>query len=355
MLRRSASLAEVVVEDDDIEPDSTPPETAPLPRPAPSLARPAHLDTATLLIDPKPANRRGGMESLRAEALQSVISRVEDRRHGGLRDRVAWKRNRIGSRIVLGVVALMAGGLAAYMSVQAGQRPEPVVPEAAAVVAPPMVQVLVAGETIAAGHRLTTASLGWQDWPQDAVRDDFIVQSASPEASTELSGLIARSDILPGEPIRQQKLANGGLSVLATMLSPGMRAVSVTIDAESASGGFVAPSDYVDVVLTRTGPSMQVSDTILRDVRVLAIDTRLGDTTPVAATAEDDATGSAAFANRAIATLELDPKQAEVLINATTMGRLSLVLRASADSATGSGATSAANQSIRLSSPFWTN
>ena len=99
--------------------------------------------------------------------------------------------------------------------------------------------------------------------------------------------------------------------------------MSVTVAAEAASGGFVVPNDHVDVVLTRNSDgNQQMSQTILHNVRVLAINTRLGPTTPRPARAGTGA-GSApenpdVFSNSAIATLELDPNQAEVIINATT-------------------------------------
>jgi pilus assembly protein CpaB len=372
MLRRNVKLAEVVsTEDEEPEPMPEPAESAPveapaaskpllepLPRVPPSLGRPAQLDTTTLRIDPRPVPRRGGMEALRAEALQSVISRVEDRNFGGLRERFNWKRHRIGPRLVLGVIALGAGGLAAYMSVNANTVPPPAPPpEPAVVAAPSMVQVLVASDAIPAGHKVTVASLGWQDWPEAAVRPEYITALGSPEAPTDLSGFVARTDILPGEPIRQEKLVAGGESLLASMLAPGMRAVSATVSAEAASGGFVTPNDRVDVVLTKATATGQASDTILYNVRVLAINTQIGNaapTTPAPEVGSEAAGANATFGPQAIATLELDPLGAEVLINATSAGRLSLVLRPAGDETGPLPAQSAANQAIRLSSPFWT-
>jgi pilus assembly protein CpaB len=114
------------------------------------------------------------------------------------------------------------------------------------------------------------------------------------------------------------------------------------------------------VVLTRSSESSegssksQISDTILRNVRVLAIDTRLGETGTTGGATDPENPRAEIFANDAIATLQLDPKQAEVIINATGAGKLTLVLRAIVDTAEAAVVEErSANQAIRMSSPFW--
>ncbi len=142
------------------------------------------------------------------------------------------------------------------------------------------------------------------------------------------------------------------------MLDTGTRGVSVVVSASSASGGFIVPNDRVDVVLTRSKGDEaggQMSDTILRNVRVLAINTRLGETGTTGAAADPEDPRAEIFANEAIATLQLDPGQSEVIINAATSGRLTLVLRPFVDSSEVAAAEDrSANQAIRVSSPFWT-
>jgi pilus assembly protein CpaB len=148
---------------------------------------------------------------------------------------------------------------------------------------------------------------------------------------------------------------------MSSQIAPGMRGVSATITAESASGGFVQPNDRVDVILTRGQGELQTSEIILRDVRVIAIDTN----TIEGAGGKDEAgtpepevgkDTPAAFVNIALATFELDPARAQVLINATMVGKLSVVLRAAGETPVAAmEGESAANQAIRLSSPFWRN
>jgi pilus assembly protein CpaB len=303
---------------------------------------------------PKPDRRkaeRRGMDALRDEALRNVISKVEDRNFGGLRTRVHWGRGMKPSRIVLLLVAILAGGLAAFLAMQ-HEPAAPSITQVAKVQPEARTQILVATEAIGLGQRLTPQSVSWQDWPQGAVRPEYITIQAQPNAVTDLIGSIARYEIFPGEPIGEQKLARDGQGYLSAVLATGMRGVSVQVSAESASGGFIVPNDHVDVVLT--SPKSQASETILHNARVLAINTRLGETGKTGAPADPTDPHAEIFAGMAIATLELDPTQAEVITNATSQGKLSLVLRPIVDATQADKvAVSPANAAIRLSSPFW--
>ncbi len=268
------------------------------------------------------------------------------------------------SRFILVLVALIAGGVAAYLALQ---RPpdasivEPAVQTATepAVVVKPVAKtrVLVASQAIGMGQRLTPSAMQWQDWPDDAVRPEYITATATPEAITDMSGSIARFEIFPGEPIGHQKLVQATDGYLSAVLQSGMRGVSVSVTPDSASGGFVVPNDRVDVVLTRQTANGQQSETIMRNVRVLAINARLGETgTTGAAPAADPADPSTqVFVNTAIATLELNETQSEMIIDATSAGKLSLALRSLSDAGKGSETEQAANQAIRMTSKFWLN
>lgn len=308
-------------------------------------------------VDRRKTERRG-MDALRAEALRVVISKVEDRNFGGLRSRVQWSRRLPPSRILLLVVAVAAGGLAAFMAVQrTPPLTEALVQPAAEVVQEARVRILAARTEIGVGQRLSPEILEWVDWPEGAVRSEYITVAAEPEAITGMTGAVARFEFFPGEPIRAQKLAQPGDGYLSAVLDGGMRGVSVAVAAAAASGGFVVPNDRVDVVLTRASAAGQSSETILTNVRVLAINARLGEagTTGAPEYGSEDPR-SRMFSDTAIATLELDSTGAELIINATTLGTLALVLRPIVDAAEPSSADEhAANLAIRLSSPFWSN
>ena len=109
-----------------------------------------------------------------------------------------------------------------------------------------------------------------------------------------------------------------------------MRGVSITVNADAASGGFIVPNDHVDVILTRGGGD-GMTETILTNVRVLAINTRLGEVGATGGPADPANPRAEIFGGSAIATLELDPTQAETVINARQLGPLSLSLRSIVD------------------------
>ncbi len=302
-----------------------------------------------------------------ASALRSVERRQQtDRRGtGGLRDNVGWtvaadRGNRVGNRFrikksriyVLGI-AILAGGFAAYLAIHVGQ---PSTPSPAVAAARPASQVLVASQHIAAGQRISAASLAWKAWPEQALQPDYITASAMPAATTDLDSFMARSEFLPGDPIRRQKLTEGAGGFLSAALDKGMRGVSVVVTAESASGGFISPNDHVDVVLTRPSTAGVVnsgphSETILRNVRVLAINTQAVE--PGSLGPSPDQQRGSTFTGQATATLALDPKSADLVVSAAAMGKLSLLLRPAAEADKTAVAQDAANQSIRMSSPFW--
>lgn len=256
------------------------------------------------------------------------------------------------ARIILLLVALIAGGLAAFL-VTRGNRPSaPQQVVTTQVVEEAKAQVLVAKTAIGVGERLTAAALEWQDWPEGAVRPEYVTIAALPDAPADLTGAVARFEFFPGEPIREAKLVRADQGYLSAVLSEGMRGVSVGVSAVSSAGGFVVPNDHVDVVLTTQTAAGERSEVILSNVRVLAIGKRLGEMGATGG-AEDPASQTApvpeTFDRATIATLELTPAQAETLINAATRGQLTLTLRSVVDfndSTVAEGPSN--NQTVRL-------
>jgi len=234
------------------------------------------------------------------------------------------------SRILLVLVALLAGGLAAWLATRSGGDQAPA-PQQAQIVQDTHTKVLVAKTDIGMGERLSDANLDWQDWPDGAVREEYITQRQNPDAMTSMKGAVARAEIFVGEPIRGAKLVQAADGYLSAVLDKGMRGVSISVTADSASGGFIVPNDHVDVILSRQTPEGQQAETLLSNVRVLAINTRLGETGKTGAPDNPEDPKGQVFANTAIATLELDPAQAETVANATQLGKLSLSLRSIVD------------------------
>ncbi|WP_052726407.1 Flp pilus assembly protein CpaB [Devosia epidermidihirudinis] len=254
------------------------------------------------------------------------------------------------ARIILLVVALVAGGLAAFLVTRGGQ-PKTTQVTNTEVVQEAKTKILVAKAPIGMGERLSPATVEWQDWPEGAVRSEYVTISATPEAPEELKGAVARFEFFPGEPIREAKLVRTEQGYLSAVLGEGMRGVSVLVSAESSAGGFVVPNDRVDVLLTSQTSAGERSEVILSNVRVLAIGKRLGEMGASGGGEDPNAASPTpqVFDNTTIATLELNPGQAETLVNASTRGQLALTLRSVIDfKSSGGVAQNGNNQAVRL-------
>jgi pilus assembly protein CpaB len=233
-------------------------------------------------------------------------------------------------RIALLIIALVAGGAAAWLAL--GMRGNPTV---TTIVQPalqaPMQDVLVASADLGQGQALTKDNMRWQSWPESALNPAYIGRSAQPNALEILAGSIVRSRMISGEPIRGEKLVPLNTGFLSAMLPPGKRAVAVRISAENTAGGFILPHDRVDVLHTvakqeeSDGEKESVTRTILKNVAVLAIDQSVDEKN------KDEKNREKVVVVGKTATLELDPGQAEILAAAEATGTLSLSLRSAAD------------------------
>ena len=236
-----------------------------------------------------------------------------------------WKVKRMNrARIVVLTIALGAGGIAAYLASGSDSRPPPTEPVAQL----QTVDVLVAKSDIGLGQTVTPSDMSWQTWPAATASSSFIRRSDRSEAIKEITGSIARSPFIAGEPIREPKLIKvNGSGFMAAILPQGMRATSTEISAETGAGGFILPNDRVDVILTRreknpdpkaTG-DLVIPKIILSNIRVLAIDQ-----------APKEKDGQNSVIGKTV-TLELKPEQVTLLAAARQAGTLSLALRSIAD------------------------
>jgi pilus assembly protein CpaB len=230
------------------------------------------------------------------------------------------------ARLVVLGVALAAGGVAAYIASGHHEAAPP-----AAAPPPPIatVEVLIAKNDLARGQVIGDGDVVWQMWPATAANPSFIKRTDRPDAVHEFSGAIVRISVASGEPIREPSVVFGkGSGFLAAVLPKGMRAVAMDVSPESAAGGFILPDDHVDVVLTRHEKTAGaggladsvVSETILRNIRILAIDQSV-----------EEKAGQKSEIGKT-ATLELTPDQAETLTLARQQGTMSLALRSLVDS-----------------------
>src|SRR4051812_4947543 len=247
------------------------------------------------------------------------------------------------ARIVVLVIALGAGGVAAYLASGYDNKPAPTLPVAEKL---PTVEVLVAKNDIQLGQAVKPEDVLWQSWPAATASSAFIRRDSRPEAQMQIAGSIARVPMMQGEPIREQKLVRAnGSGFMAAILPTGMRAVSTEISAETGAGGFILPNDRVDVLLSKRekqqnggGPPTEIvsSQVVVSNVRVLAIDQ-----------APKEKEGQNAVLGKT-ATLEMTPDDVEVLAKARLSGTLSLALRSIADSKATTVASTADNKLITI-------
>src|SRR6195952_1897137 len=233
-----------------------------------------------------------------------------------------WKVKRMNTaRIVVLPIAVGAGGIAAFLA-SGSDKPDAPAPVAQL----PTVDILVAKSDIGLGQSVKAEDLLWQTWPTSSA-GNFITRVNRADAVKDITGSIARSPFIAGEPIREQKLVKTeGTGFMAAILPSGFRAVSTEISPETGAGGFILPNDHVDVLLSKReknpdskGPDLVSSEIILTNIRVLAIDQ---------APKEKDGTNT--LVGKTV-TLELKPEQAETLGRARQSGTLSLALRSLVD------------------------
>jgi pilus assembly protein CpaB len=227
--------------------------------------------------------------------------------------------------ILLVVVALVLAGFTAFMvrnyldaERAAAQRAMANRPQAAP--APAGVQVLVAKRDLPVGTFLRPEHLRWQVWPEASLSAAYAVEGK--KKIDDYVGSVVRLPVAEGEPITDGRVVSPGNSgFLAAVLRPGYRAVSIPVTMTSSISGFVFPGDHVDVLLTHNLPmpvdggiERRAGGTVLRDIRVLALDQKV-----------DVKPGEAAVPRTA--TIEVTPKQSEVMALVIEMGKLSLSLR----------------------------
>lgn len=216
--------------------------------------------------------------------------------------------------IVLGVAFVAACGAALLVRGMLGGGTPKVEARTAPVIA--MSEVLVASTNLTPGQAVTVDQVRWEKWPTASVDASFITHGTVGSVEEAVKGTVVRSPVLAGQPIVGTALVHADASgFMAAMLTPGMRAVSINVSAESGAGGFILPNDRIDVIQSRKNGDKVSSKTILSNVRVLAVDQTFHQ--------EKDAKTVIGKT----ATLEVTPDQAELLSSAQTGGTLSLSLR----------------------------
>ncbi|MEQ9607232.1 MAG: Flp pilus assembly protein CpaB [Kiloniellaceae bacterium] len=222
--------------------------------------------------------------------------------------------------LIIAALLITAGTTVVARNWISAQRAQPV----AAVQAPPPpqgIKVLVSKVPLPTGSFIQPDQLRWQIWPDDNIPENYLTEE---EATLEkYQGAVVRRGFTAGEPFTPTRvIVPGERGFLAAVMRPGFRAIAVRVNATSGVSGLVFPGDRIDIILThqitdRTGPDpieRRASETVLENVRVLAIDQLV-----------DENAEKPSYADNF--TLEVTPKQAEMLNVVRELGGLSISLR----------------------------
>lgn len=231
----------------------------------------------------------------------------------------------VAALLIAAVTALMArsmfnGASAPQSTAAAAPAPVPAGPK-----------VLVATKALPVGTIITADSVRYQPWPKELIEAAYFQEGDGGASIDSLVGTVVRNAVTAGQPLTQGSLVKpGDRGFLAAALGPGMRAVTVPVSALTGVAGFVFPGDRVDLVLTQNveasaGPPLKVSETIVRNLRVLATDQR--------ATPSIDDKGNSVVSEYKLVTIEATPRIAEKITVAQSIGTISLSLRSLADNA----------------------
>jgi pilus assembly protein CpaB len=256
--------------------------------------------------------------------------------------------------LALGVLTLVAG--LALSLVWFFQRDRSPVAEARTPAPAVQPAILVAARPIRTGVLLRAEDVAWRDVGRNDATVGSLMRGQVHES--EFLGAVARRDFGQGESLVASDFVKPSeRGFLAAVLKPGTRAVSITVDASQSSSGLILPGDRIDVILMQSfgdtaEPSRkEVAETVLVDVRAIAVDQLLSAASKAAPA--DRRLGSIESQLPKTVTLEVTPRQAEVLLVASQLGRLGVSVRALEGSSipvagTGAGPTWASDVSPAL-------
>lgn len=238
-------------------------------------------------------------------------------------------------RIFLFIFAALvaAGGTGFYLFKELG-TPVQAVDMPTVAQAPKTKEVFVPAVELAAGSILRPEQLGRMAVGESVITPEMIV--ADDAGVESLVGSVARQTLPKGVPLARSAIVQPGeRGFLAAVLPQGKRAIAIPIGEVAGISGLILPGDRVDIIVTYSvagdvidaGRDIRASETMVKNLRVLALDQRLNATQTI-----DEKSGNLVPPPIArTATLEVSPEQAEVITLATTLGDLSLVLNSVRD------------------------
>lgn len=224
------------------------------------------------------------------------------------------------------ILLLIAGIIAAFTAISVKNRLSQAPVKAPA---PVVSHIVIAKHDLSPGNFIQAGDLDWGAAPKlpagKGAAEHYLYEGAVQLA--DFNGAVVRRAVHANDPVPVDALMKSGEgSFLSAVLDPGMRAVSIAVNATSGNAGFVSPGDHVDLIVTHRiktdggmgGSESVVSETFAHDVRVVAIDQQL-----------DNPENKATIAKTI--TVEVTPRQAEEVAVASMMGTISVALRSLAE------------------------
>lgn len=180
-------------------------------------------------------------------------------------------------------------------------------------------QVVTAAQDILANTVVTQEMLVMKELPEDAVL---------PGAITSMSDIVGKAiqvNVYTGEQIISAKLVapgEAGSGTLAYAIKPGMRAITIAVDATTGLSGMIKPGNHVDLVGEYSFEGKVLTDMIVQNIKILAVDNVLEQAGIAGA---DGAPGYTTI------TMEVTPTQAMEISLAVYSGTLRAILRSPLD------------------------
>jgi pilus assembly protein CpaB len=234
--------------------------------------------------------------------------------------------------IIFGVVFILIGSVLMLNMFRQDTFSNSRTVQSSAVEAPVVTEyeALKTAHSLKSGTLLRDSDIVWKRVSQSEIRPGAILRGQA--NSKDIFGAITRRDFTEGEMLLTADLVMpNDRQFLAAVLHPGNRAVSISVDAPQSSSGLVLPGDFVDVILTQNlGKNVadlsrrSVAETVLRNVRVIAVDRQLSK--PARAKASIEVVPDPGNVPKTV-TLELNEQEAEKLFVATQLGSLQLSVR----------------------------
>jgi pilus assembly protein CpaB len=231
----------------------------------------------------------------------------------------------------LGVLCILGSAAFGYLWYVSQGAPVEARREAPPPPPPVRVAILTAAHPLPAGTLLQQQDVAWKEIQKEELRPGNLARGQT--ADSEFLGASTRRDLAAGEPLAASDLLKlSDRRFLAAVLKPGARAISISVDAAQSASGLILPGNHVDVILTQNlgdtgseGKRKVVAETILQDIRVIAVDQTINQQ------GSPGASSPLHFGEPRVpktVTLELTKRQAEMAFVALQLGHLQLAVRA---------------------------